>query len=1712
MVFQKSIFKLVIVFVIAIFYYQSNAQHYRLMPLGDSITMGKGDPNTYPGSIYTGYRDDLYILLTNNGWDIDFVGSQDDGDPLLFDVDHEGHSGWFADEIDAQVSLFLSQNFPDIVLLHIGTNDVSGGQPNSTTIIEIESIVDKIYNYKPATAILLCRLIPRTNNEEMNIELNNLIDQLYLQKKADGYNIYLVNHYDAFVNNVNWEIDYMFDNVHPNSTGYNKMAQTFYSVMQTITIPEDSYVLSVSVNPPGSGNVAIDPFQSSYSYGQNVTLTASAYGNYHFDHWSGDIDSDNSNPRTITMRNDRTIVANFIDESGEYVTTPSILSGPTSGSVGVNLTYVTGGSVSSTGKEVEYQFNWGDGNYSTWGGTTQTHSYGNKGTYQIRTMARSKPNPTIMSAWSAAYSVVITQVTITYSLSIDTNPIGAGTVTTSPNKSAYSSGESVQVLAVGNDGTGVILDKIYLEAENGILYGQMNKGNDSNASGNQYIFCSSAQPKSGYAEYTFEVQQTSTYTIWGRCYALSGTMDSFFMVMDQSTDTLTWHLNAPYNSWLWQKVTDLYVVKDFLLTAGTHQLSLISRDQQARLDKLILSKDTSFQPSGIELSPNQPYAFDHWSGDLSGVNNPTTIVMNSDKSITANFVVLNETVTTPNKPTGPPSGRVGGTLTYSTNGTSSSLNHQVQFQFDWGDGSQSSWGSSIASHQYATAGTFPIRARARCAVHTSIVSAWSSSLSVTIIIFTGYSLTVDVSPAGAGTVSKNPAKTAYDEKEWVEVKAIPYREDNNIRLEAESGTIFGSIAVGSTAEASGGKYIYGTTLTPQDGSVEYSFDIEEAGTYTIWGRCYALSNTEDSFFIQVDNGGTILTWHLQNSYGNWLWQKVSDNNVIKQFNFTTGQHKLTVIKRDKNVRLDKFLITNDTAYQPEGKEETMEVRLEAEKGTLLSSITVGYDTEASGGQYIYSTTSTPQDGSAEYTFHIGEAGIYLIWGRCYALSEIEDSFFIQIDGAEILTWHLITTYNSWIWQKATHNNVPQEFYLAIGQHSLKVIKRDKNARLDKIIITKDALFQPTGKEDEFATHFSYRFDHWSGDASGNGNPINILMTSNKSMTAHFIEADHFVDAPTSITGPATGIVGNLLNFIASGASSSLGDNVNYQFDWGDGTMSAWANGAGSHVYNTVGTKQIKSRARSVSDTSTVSNWSETISVAISGFSLSVSIDPANAGQVIKSPDKTEYDYNEAVSLSVSASTGYSFGYWGSDLSGNSNPATIMMNANKSVSAIFIESTETVTKPATLSGPTSGMMGLTLTFTTGGAISSAGNELEYQFDWGDGLKSEWGSGTATHEYYVLGEILVKSRARSKVNTSIISEWTDPYLCSINGYTVVVVVSPPMAGSVVRNPDKYKYAFGETIGLIAEANPGYEFDQWSGDAIGISNPISLLITSNKNISANFKISQEIVTAPTYIIGADTAMVLQSLSFSTGGAFNNLGNPVAYQFSWGDSSQSDWGDSLLTHTYVNPGTMNIKTRARSIVNTSVVSAWSTSHPVVILSNTYKIIITIQPAGKGSVNLTPRKDEYKAGDIVILSPLAAAGYVFDQWGGDLVGISNPAYLTINGNKNIIANFKQINSVENKDQFIPDHFVLRQNYPNPFNSSTMIEFEIPEPGRVILNLYNELGQVIKTLINDTKEPGTYQALWDGTNDYGEKEPSGIKFYKIFYKNIVQVRKLILLN
>jgi flagellar hook assembly protein FlgD len=123
------------------------------------------------------------------------------------------------------------------------------------------------------------------------------------------------------------------------------------------------------------------------------------------------------------------------------------------------------------------------------------------------------------------------------------------------------------------------------------------------------------------------------------------------------------------------------------------------------------------------------------------------------------------------------------------------------------------------------------------------------------------------------------------------------------------------------------------------------------------------------------------------------------------------------------------------------------------------------------------------------------------------------------------------------------------------------------------------------------------------------------------------------------------------------------------------------------------------------------------------------------------------------------------------------------------------------------------------------------------------------------------------------------------------------------------------------------------------------------------------------------------------------------------------------------------------------------------------------------------------------------------DGWGPGIFDVKLGAYQAA-----------KVTAIKKTQNAIPTKFALNQNYPNPFNPTTTISYDIPVTGKVVLKIYNVLGQEVKTLLNDVVTPGKYQMTWSGDNNFGRKLASGIYLYQMIYNKQQVVKKMVLLK
>ncbi|CAG1008002.1 Multidomain esterase [Anaerolineales bacterium] len=194
----------------------------KIMPLGDSITYGEGIVG------YGGYRNLLGALLESDGIPFDFVGSQKSAEDVLPDPDNEGHSGWrIADIRDAiETEGWLETYQPDIILLHVGSNDLHHVGPNhrqdvnlADTIENLSALLGAILARRPEAHVIVAYIIrTRWGSDSNHVLYNEAIPEIAASK---GEHVSVVDMQDILLKN-----DFI-TLYHPNPRGYDKMAHAW---------------------------------------------------------------------------------------------------------------------------------------------------------------------------------------------------------------------------------------------------------------------------------------------------------------------------------------------------------------------------------------------------------------------------------------------------------------------------------------------------------------------------------------------------------------------------------------------------------------------------------------------------------------------------------------------------------------------------------------------------------------------------------------------------------------------------------------------------------------------------------------------------------------------------------------------------------------------------------------------------------------------------------------------------------------------------------------------------------------------------------------------------------------------------------------------------------------------------------------------------------------------------------------------------------------------------------------------------------------------------------------------------------------------------------------------------------------------------------------------------------------------------------------------
>jgi formylglycine-generating enzyme required for sulfatase activity len=364
--------------------------------------------------------------------------------------------------------------------------------------------------------------------------------------------------------------------------------------------------------------------------------------------------------------------------------------------------------------------------------------------------------------------------------------------------------------------------------------------------------------------------------------------------------------------------------------------------------------------------------------------------------------------------------------------------------------------------------------------------------------------------------------------------------------------------------------------------------------------------------------------------------------------------------------------------------------------------------------------------------------------------------------------------------------------------------------------------------------------------------------------------------------------------------------------------------------------------------------SATASVAVKTYSLNIT---SRDGSVTKSPDKAAYNHGETVTLKAAPNKGYSFKNWSGDLSGSTNPATLVMEGDKSVSAGFALKTYSLTVAA-----------------ADGSVTKKPDKTSYNHGETVTLKAAPNTGYSFTNWS--GDL---SGSTNPTTLAMNADKSVNAGFAVRAYSLTVTA---VGGSVTKQPDKAGYNHGETVILEASPNAGYSFTNWSGDLSGSANPATLVIGANTSVSAGFALK-------TYRLAATA--VDGSVTKSPDKTGYNHGETVTLEAVPNkDYSFTNWSGDLSGGA--NPVALVMD------ADKSVSAGFSLK--------AYSLTVA---AVDGSVRKNPDKAGYNRSEKVTLEAVPNKGYNFANWSGDLSGSTNPVTLVMDADKSVAAGFALI-------------------------------------------------------------------------------------------------------
>jgi uncharacterized repeat protein (TIGR01451 family)/uncharacterized repeat protein (TIGR02543 family) len=290
------------------------------------------------------------------------------------------------------------------------------------------------------------------------------------------------------------------------------------------------------------------------------------------------------------------------------------------------------------------------------------------------------------------------------------------------------------------------------------------------------------------------------------------------------------------------------------------------------------------------------------------------------------------------------------------------------------------------------------------------------------------------------------------------------------------------------------------------------------------------------------------------------------------------------------------------------------------------------------------------------------------------------------------------------------------------------------------------------------------------------------------------------------------------------------------------TLSEAAPATGWHIGGWTGTANDASLASTNALTMPAS--AHAAGVTYTQIEYTLTVNTVGSGSATRTPNQTTYHYGDVVTLTATAAPGWNFSAWSGDASGSTNPVSVIMNGNRTVTATFTQ------------------IEYTLTVNTVGSGTVTRNPNQTTYHYGDWV------------------ILIATPAPGwnfSAWSGDLTGSTNPRTITIDGNKVVtatfaqidytLTVNTVGSGTVTRSPSQATYHHGDVVTLTTTAATGWNFSAWSGDATGSTSPTTITIDGNRTVTATF------------------TQIEYTLTVNTVGSGTVSRNPVQATYHYGD-----------------------------------------------------------------------------------------------------------------------------------------------------------------------------------------------------------------------------------